>query len=70
MKDCRLRCAGLFCLLIVGTVFAAEPLYVVKEGDTLWEIARAHGTSVNAIQAANGGNIKNLRPGKNIRMPK
>ena len=44
--------------------------YKVKEGDTLWEIARSYGTSVSAIQAAYGGNLQNLRPGKTIRMPK
>jgi murein DD-endopeptidase MepM/ murein hydrolase activator NlpD len=44
--------------------------YKVKNGDTLWDIARTYGTSVSAIQAANGGSIKNLKPGKTIRMPK
>ena len=44
--------------------------YKVKNGDTLWDIARTYGTSVSAIQAANGGNLKNLSPGKTIRMPK
>ena len=45
MKDSRLRRAGTFvlCLLIIVTDVAAEPLYTVKEGDTLWSIARAHG---------------------------
>ena len=53
-----------------GKVKPMPATYKVKEGDTLWEIARSHGTSVSAIQAANGGNLKNLRPGKTIRMPK
>ena len=53
-----------------GKVKPIPSTYKVKEGDTLWEIARAYGTSVNAIQAANGGNLKSLRPGSTIRMPK
>ena len=53
-----------------GKVKPMPSTYKVKEGDTLWEIARAYGTSVNAIQAANGGNLKSLRPGSTIRMPK
>lgn len=53
-----------------GKVKAMPATYKIKSGDTLWDIARAYGTSVNAIQAANGGSIKNLKPGKTIRMPK
>jgi peptidoglycan endopeptidase LytE len=34
---------------------AAEPLvYVVQKGDTLWEIAQRHGTSVEALAQSNG----------------
>lgn len=44
--------------------------YKVKNGDTLWDIARAYGTSVKAIQAANGGKLTSLRPGSTIRMPR
>jgi murein DD-endopeptidase MepM/ murein hydrolase activator NlpD len=53
-----------------GKAKAMPATYKIKNGDTLWDIARAHGTSVSAIQAANGGSIKNLKPGKTIRMPK
>ena len=53
-----------------GKAKAMPATYKIKDGDTLWDIARAYGTSVNAIQAANGGSITNLKPGKTIRMPK
>lgn len=53
-----------------GKAKSMPSTYKIKNGDTLWDIARAHGTSVSAIQAANGGSIKNLKPGKTIRMPK
>ncbi|MBS1675155.1 MAG: LysM peptidoglycan-binding domain-containing protein [Actinobacteria bacterium] len=39
--------------------------YTVQDGDTLWDIARAHGTTVAALYAANGlgaGSI--IRPGQ------
>lgn len=53
-----------------GKVKAMPATYKVKNGDTLWDIARTYGTSVKAIQAANGGDLKSIRPGKTIRMPK
>ena len=53
-----------------GKAKAMPATYKIKDGDTLWDIARTYGTSVSAIQAANGGSIKNLKPGKTIRMPK
>ncbi len=53
-----------------GKVKPMPATYKVKNGDTLWDIARAHGTSVKAIQAANGGKLTSLRPGKTIRMPR
>ena len=53
-----------------GKVKAMPATYKIQNGDTLWDIARAYGTSVSAIQAANGGSIKNLKPGTTIRMPK
>ena len=54
-----------------GAVNRTATTHKIRKGDTLWEIAREYGTSVSAIQAANGGadSLKNLRPGKTIRLP-
>lgn len=46
---------------------AAE--YRVRSGDSLWEIARRHGTSVAAIQSANGLRGSSLRPGQTLAIP-
>ena len=46
------------------------PQYVIKNGDTLFEIAKANSTSVNAIEAANPGiNPSNLHIGQPIQLP-
>lgn len=46
------------------------PAYTVRSGDTLGAIARARGTSVSAIQAANPGlDPRALRPGATITVP-
>jgi membrane-bound lytic murein transglycosylase D len=45
--------------------------YVVKNGDTLWGIARAHDSTVVAIREANGmGEKASIRPGQTIRIPR
>ena len=44
--------------------------YVVREGDTLWDIANRTGVTVDAIKRANKGRIKaSLRPGTTIALP-
>ncbi len=44
--------------------------YVVREGDTLWDIANRTGVTVDAIKRANGGKISRaLRPGTRIVLP-
>ncbi|KAL8765525.1 MAG: hypothetical protein Q9209_007433 [Squamulea sp. 1 TL-2023] len=44
--------------------------YTIKSGDTLYEIAKAHRTTVEAIEKANPGiNAKNLQVGQVIRLP-
>ena len=61
------------------TTVEGEPtVYVVKSGDTLTRIAKAHGTTVQAIRAANGlktdrilvGQKLKLSPKSEIRGPK
>ena len=43
--------------------------YVVKRGDTLDRIARAHGTTVRAIKAANGLTGDRIVVGRSLKMP-
>lgn len=43
--------------------------YTVRRGDTLWEIAQMHDTTVEAIMAANGLRRPTIRPGQELRIP-
>ena len=43
--------------------------YVVKSGDTLGKIAKAHGTTVKAIKVANGMTSDRISVGKTIKLP-
>jgi LysM repeat protein len=43
--------------------------YVVKKGDTLGKIAKAHGTTVKAIKLANGLSSDQISVGKTIKLP-
>ena len=53
----------------VGAVGDAAT-YTVQSGDTLWAIARAHRTSVAALQQANGlGAATLIRPGQVLTLP-
>lgn len=42
---------------------------VVQPGDTLWELARRHGTTVAELQTSNGITGSNLRPGTVLSLP-
>ena len=45
-------------------------LYIVKSGDSLWEIARRHGTTVRSLAAANGLDADRvLRVGMTLQVP-
>jgi len=46
-----------------------ENLYTVKSGDTLTKIARAHGTTVKAIEAENNMTTTHIRVGQKLKMP-
>src|SRR5690606_31169302 len=44
--------------------------YTVKSGDTLYGIARQHGVSLEALQAANGMTGRSsIRPGQKLKLP-
>jgi nucleoid-associated protein YgaU len=47
----------------------AELFYTVKSGDTLIRIAKAHGTTVAAIQAANALNHDRITVGLKLKLP-
>ena len=44
-------------------------VYAVKQGDTLTRIAKAHGTTVHAIRAANGLKTDRLLVGQKLKVP-
>ena len=43
--------------------------YTVRRGDSLWTIARTHGTTVNEIQSANGLRGSRIYPGQVLDVP-
>ncbi len=47
---------------------AAGPEIVVQPGDSLWQIARLHNTTVDALREVNGLNGDSLRPGMTLRL--
>jgi LysM repeat protein len=52
-----------------GTTDSGTELYVVKSGDTLTKIAKAHGTTVKAIKAANNLATNRISVGKKLKIP-
>ena len=47
----------------------SESVYVIKSGDTLTRIAKAHGTTVKAIKAANGLGNDRIVVGARLKIP-
>jgi peptidoglycan endopeptidase LytE len=47
----------------------AQTRYVVKSGDTLGQIARAHRTTVHALKAANGLTSDRIAAGQSLKIP-
>lgn len=43
--------------------------YVVKSGDTLSKIAKAHGTTIKAIESANGLSTTKIKVGQKLKIP-
>jgi hypothetical protein len=48
---------------------ATPSTYIVRAGDTLWDIAQLHDTTVDAITRANGLRGAAIRPGQELRIP-
>jgi cytoskeletal protein RodZ len=54
---------------VVATASHSETLYVVKSGDTLTRIAKAHGTTIKALRAANSLEGDRLLVGAKLKIP-
>ena len=67
--------SGTFRAVLAATALAAAlgsaqaGSYRVQAGDTLWEIARAHGVSVQALLDLNRGQGAAIRPGDVLNVP-
>ncbi len=53
----------------VSAEVAKGRTYMVRSGDTLWDIARAHDTTVQTITAANNLDDDTLQPGQSLVIP-
>lgn len=54
-----------------GPVVAGDGEYIVKKGDYGTKIAKAHGTTLAALQAVNPGvSLANVKIGQKIKLPK
>jgi len=51
------------------TPIPSATTYIVVSGDSLWGIARKNGTSVEAIQSANGLSSTTIRIGQQLNIP-
>lgn len=56
------------CLLFVETAVATAPVYAVKDGDTLWSIAKSHDLDYAQLCKSNGmpQDWRSIRPGEKI----
>jgi LysM repeat protein len=52
-----------------GGTMGDEETYKVKSGDTLSKIAKAHGTTVKAIQSANNLTTTSIKVGQTLKIP-
>ena len=52
-----------------ASIDTGSQVYVVKSGDTLTKIAKAHGTTVKAIQAENNLTTTRITVGKKLKIP-
>ncbi len=54
---------------VAGATALAQSTHVVRPGDTLWDLARAHDTSVEALRTANDLAGTALTPGDRLTIP-
>jgi LysM repeat protein len=54
---------------VKGNSSGAGSVYVVKTGDSLTKIARAHGTTVRAMRAANNLKTDRILVGQKLKVP-
>ena len=55
---------------LAGDGEVAEFTYVVKNGDTLWKIARDHTTTIEALKQRNYLRTDKIRPGQSLAIPR
>ncbi|MBT8043931.1 MAG: LysM peptidoglycan-binding domain-containing protein [Verrucomicrobiae bacterium] len=54
---------------VAGTPAVGGTSHTVVSGDSLWGLARKYGTTIEAIQAANGLTSTNIRTGQQLTIP-
>lgn len=60
---------GALLALAVVTTAGAPALITIRPGDTLWDLARTHGTSVSTLQQLNGLDGGTIYVGRTLRLP-
>jgi len=61
--------AGAAAPAATGSSGSDTTTYVVKSGDTLSKIAKAHGTTIKAIESANGLSTTKIKVGQKLKIP-
>lgn len=69
-----MRARGIRPLVLAALLLASPALaagtYRVRAGDSLWSVARAHGTTVTALRRVNpGASVHALKVGQRLRLP-
>jgi len=52
-----------------GSSMGGEETYTVKSGDTLTKIAKAHGTTIKALESENGLSTTKIKVGQKLKIP-
>ncbi|MEA1972454.1 MAG: LysM peptidoglycan-binding domain-containing protein, partial [Candidatus Cloacimonadota bacterium] len=55
-------------LRLKGKVPRKSKTYIVRSGDTLWDIANKHKTSIKKLMKINSLHSSNIRPGQKLRI--